>query len=165
VTFSAQPPSNMRFQITRRTQSGNNSDWIAVRIYYPVANAIVVTVNGTAPNITLLSTDSSDVTDYYNSCGANKFFYENATVAFIVTGAMNCQVHVTLSSSVQITSHLMLPINQFYSNGGVATFIDTMCAYLNITTDRLKVVGVTSGSTIVNWFVIPASTDPTTQTA
>jgi hypothetical protein len=155
MTFSAQPPSDMRFQIARRTLAGNNSDWIAVRIYYPVANAIVVTVNGSAPSVTLLSTDSSDVTDYMTVCGANKYFYENGTISFIVTGDMNCQVRVTLTSNVQVTSRLMVPIDQFYSNGGVATFIDMMCAYLNITTDRLKVAGVTSGSTIVNYFLLP----------
>jgi hypothetical protein len=89
-------------------------------------------------------------------CGANKYFYQNGTIDFIVTGAMNCQVRVTLSSNVQVTSRLMIPISQFYSNGGVATFIDTMCAFLNISTNQLKVVGATSGSTLVSYFILPA---------
>lgn len=53
----------------------------------------------------------------------------------------------------------MVTIDSFFNNGGVATFIDKMCAYLNITTDRMKVVGVTSGSTVVDYYVtMPVNT-------
>ena len=105
------------------------------------------------------------MTDRNTVCGANKYFYKNGTIAFIVTGDMNCQVRLTLTSNVQITSRLMVPIDSFYSNGGIATFIDMMCAYLNITTNRMKVVGVTSGSTIVDYQVtstINTTTDNST---
>jgi hypothetical protein len=156
MTFAAQPPSDMRFQIQRRTQSGNNSDWIAINIYYPVANAILVLIGQNPVNSTILATSNEDVTNRSTICGASKYFYKNGTIAFIVTGDMNCQVRVTLSSNVQITSRLMVSIDTFFNNGGVATFLDMMCAFLNITTDRLKVVGVYSGSTIVDFYVTPS---------
>jgi hypothetical protein len=123
-----------------------------------VANAISVLVNNVASNNSILATSSEDVTDRYNVCGANKYFYKNGTIAFIVTGDMKCQVRVTLTSNVQITSRLMVSMESFFSNGGVATFIDKMCAFLNITTDRMKVVGVTSGSTIVDFNLINSIT-------
>jgi len=146
----------MRFQLQRRTTAGNNSDWIAVTIYYPVANAIIVLIGQTPVNSTILATSDEDVTNRSTICGASKYFYTNGTIAFIVTGDMDCQVRVTLTSNVQITSRLMVPIDTFFNSGGVATFLDLMCAFLNITTDRLKVVGVYSGSTVVDFYVYPS---------
>jgi hypothetical protein len=157
LTFSAQPPSDMRFQIQQRTLTGNSSDWLAIRIYYPVANAITVMI-GRTPVDSILATSNEDVTNRSTICGANKYFYRNGTVAFIVTGALGCQVRVTLSSNVQITARLMVSMDSFFNNGGVATFIDKMCAFLNITTDRLKVVGVYEGSAIVDSYITPAVT-------
>jgi hypothetical protein len=155
MTFSAQPPSDMRFQIQKRTLSGNSSDWVAIRIYYPVANAISVLIGKNPVNDTILASSDEDVINRRTICGANKYFYKNGTIAFIVTGDMNCQVRVTLNSNVQITARLMVPIATFFDNGGVTTFLDRMCAFLNITTDRMKVVGVYEGSTIVDFYVIP----------
>jgi len=150
MSFSAQPPSDMRFQIQRRTLSGNASDWLAIRIYYPVANAITVMTRNNVVVDSILATSNEDVTNRTNVCGANKYFYKNGTIAFIVTGDAACQVRVTLNSNVQITARLMVNINTFFDNGGVATFVDRMCAFLNITTDRLKVVGVYEGSAVVD---------------
>jgi hypothetical protein len=147
----------MRFQIQKRTLTGNNSDWLAVRIYYPVANAITVMI-GRTPVDSILSTSDEDVTNRSTVCGANKYFYRNGTIAFIVTGDASCQVRVTLSSNVQITARLMVNISTFFDNGGVATFIDRMCSFLNITTDRLKVVGVYEGSAIVDSYITPTVT-------
>lgn len=159
MSFEAQPPSDMRFQIQQRVFGGNPSDWLAIRIYYPVANAISVFNRGNMTPITsILATSDTDVTSFPTTCGANKYFYRNGTIAFIVTGEGSCQVRVSLNSNVQITSRLMVDINSFFNSGGVATFIDRMTAFLNITTDRLKVVGVYTGSTIVDFYVTPSMT-------
>lgn len=129
--------------------AGNNSDWLAIWIYYPVANAITVMI-GRTPVDSILATSAEEVTNRSTVCGANKYFYKNGTIAFIVTGDPKCQVRVSLNSNVQITARLMVNINTFFNNNGVATFIDKMCAFLNITTDRLKVVGVYEGSAVVD---------------
>lgn len=130
---------------------------MAVRIYYPVANAISVFVktNPRKPVTSILSTSDLDVTNFTSQCGANKYFYRNGTVAVLITGEKFCQVRVSLNSNVQITSRLMVDIDTFFNNGGVATFVDRMCAFLEISTDRLKVVGVYAGSTIIDSYVTP----------
>lgn len=166
MTFSAQPPSDMQFKIQQRTLAGNASDWVAIRIYYPVANAITVMI-GRTPVDSILATSTEDVTNRTSVCGANKYFYKNGTIAFIVTGDPACQVRVSLNSNVQITARLMVNINTFFDNGGVATFVDRMCSFLNITTDRLKVVGVYEGSTVVDFAVtmpITTTSDNSTTT-
>lgn len=45
MSFASQPPSDMRFQLQKRNFSGDASEWIAVYIYYPIANFIAVSVN------------------------------------------------------------------------------------------------------------------------
>lgn len=41
MTYSSQPPSDSRFQIQKRLlPTGNEADWIIVRIYYPLPNAL-----------------------------------------------------------------------------------------------------------------------------
>ncbi len=62
---------------------------------------------------------------------------------------------MSLNSNIQVTARLMVSMNTFFDNGGVATFIDRMSSFLNITTDRLKVVGVFEGSAIVDCYVTP----------
>jgi hypothetical protein len=45
-------------------------------------------------------------------------------------------------------------MSSFFSADGVTKFIDRVCAFLNINDkSRLKVVGVSSGSTIVNAYL------------
>lgn len=55
---------------------------------------------------------------------------------------------------MRISATLQTTVTEFFTNGGVTTFIDRMCAYLSITTDRLKVVGVYSGSAIVDYVIV-----------
>lgn len=51
-------------------------------------------------------------------------------------------MRVTLTSSVQVTARLSVNITTFYDTIGVTTFLDQMSAFLGITTDRLKIVGI-----------------------
>jgi hypothetical protein len=55
MTFSAMPPIDMRLQFQKRTPQGNNSDWVIVRLYYPLPNSIrVQNSTGTVAPISLL---------------------------------------------------------------------------------------------------------------
>lgn len=46
MSFAAQPPSDMLFSFSLPTLDGDGTKWIGVKLYYPIANAISVTVNG-----------------------------------------------------------------------------------------------------------------------
>lgn len=76
-------------------------------------------------------------------------------VHFIVTGDANCNVRVTLQSSVQVTARLNVEISTFFENNGAVKFLDLISAFLSIPTNRLKIVGVYSGSTIVDFTISP----------
>ena len=90
-----------------------------------------------------------DLSTHTGTCGANNFHYENGTIEFVVNGKDSCQVRVRLSSYVQLSTRIDIPIADFYSNDGETTFITNICAFLGIDTGRLKIVGVRTGSTVV----------------
>ena len=56
--------------------------------------------------------------DHVDTCGANTFHYENGTIQFVVNGKDKCQVRVRLSSYVQLSVRIDVPIAEFYSNDG-----------------------------------------------
>lgn len=44
--MAAMPPIDMRYRIQRRLPSGNSSDWVVIKMYYPMPNSISVSVKG-----------------------------------------------------------------------------------------------------------------------
>jgi hypothetical protein len=44
--MAAMPPIDMRYRIQRRLPGGNSSDWVVIKMYYPMPNSISVSVKG-----------------------------------------------------------------------------------------------------------------------
>jgi hypothetical protein len=44
--MAAMPPIDMRYRIQRRLPNGNSSDWVIIKMYYPMPNSISVSVKG-----------------------------------------------------------------------------------------------------------------------
>lgn len=147
MTFESEPPIDMRFQIQQKTTTGNNSDWIIVKLYYPRPNSIRVQNRfGIVKPITLLDNNGENPLDT-SICGSNKYFYQNYTIHFVITGAKDCQVRVSLTNSIQLNARIDMDINLFFASDGQTKFIDRMCAVLGITdTSRVKIVAIFSGS-------------------
>lgn len=162
MSFSAVPPHNLQLQLQTRTVAGNSSNYIIVKLYYPLPNSIKVAVNNVVVKPLLL-------TDYNNGssllstlnrsqCGSNIYFYNNNTIEFVLTEAADCTAVVSLVDSISLTTHFSMDINSFFSSSAITNFINNLCALLQITdTSRVKVVGVFSGSTIVNAVIDAAS--------
>lgn len=144
----------MRFQFQRRTVTGNSSEFIVIKLYYPRPNSIRVMNRGNVIKpISLLDNNGEAGLDTA-VCGSNKFFYQNYTVHFVLTADKNCQVRVSLTNSIQLTARFSMDINDFFSNDGKTKFIDRMCAVLGIVdTSRLKIVGIYNGSVIIKAYI------------
>lgn len=157
LTYSGTPPSDSRFQIQKRSlPTGNPDDWVIIRIYYPLPNSIEVLVKNIHGKDQMIRPFpiregvAEDLTNHVDTCGANNFHFENGTIEFVVNGKDNCQVRVRLSSFIQLSVRLDIPIADFYTNDGETTFLTNICAFLGIDTGRMKIVGVDVGSTVVN---------------
>lgn len=57
-----------------------------------------------------------------------------------MTGARGCHVKVALIDSVWVTIRLQTTVNDFYNSDKDTKFIDRIGAFLNISTDQLKIV-------------------------
>lgn len=157
MTFSALPPLNLQLQLQKRTPLGNSSNYIIVKLYYPLPNSIRVTVNNAIQKPILLtdyiSADSPGLLSRLNTshCGSNIYYYTNSTIQFVITEAADCVAVISLVDSISLTTHFAVDINTFFSGDHLSNFINNLCALLKITdTSRVKVVGVYTGSVIVN---------------
>lgn len=156
LTYASQPPSDSRFQIQKRLlPTGNASDWVIIRIYYPLPNSLEVLVKNTTGTDIIVKPFAinngvaTDLRNHVDVCGANNFHYDNGTIEFVLNGKNNCQVRVRLSNFIKLSARLSIPVMTFYNNNGPTTFITNICAFLGIDPGRLKIVGVRNGSIIV----------------
>lgn len=60
--------------------------------------------------------------------------------------------------------HLTVNIDDFYNNNGLTTFIDKMCAFLGIPTNRLRIANVRSGSVYIDFNIVSEITGNTANT-
>lgn len=77
-----------------------------------------------------------------SACGANNYFYKNRTIHFTLNGKSDCSIQLRLLNWVQINMHLAMTIEDFLDNDKQTEFIDRIATFLDISTDKLKIVGV-----------------------
>ena len=83
-----------------------------------------------------------DLLNHTGACGANNYFYENNTIHFVITGDISCLVQIRLVNSVRISIRLTMKLEDVYNTGYQTNFINMMAAFLNIPTDRMRIVGI-----------------------
>ena len=89
-----------------------------MKLHYPFPNSIrvenMITKQVIRPIPLLDLSAEEDLNTKTNICGANKFFYENYTIHFVVNGAKDCRVRITLTNSIQLTAHFAMNVENFY---------------------------------------------------
>ena len=125
-----------------------------MKLHYPRPNSIRVQNRAGTVRPIPLEDDSAEAGLDVTVCGSNKFFYQNYTIHFVLTGHIDCQVRVSLTNSIQLTARFAMDINDFFDNDGKTLFIDRMCALLQIEDySRVKVVGIYNGSVVLTAFI------------
>lgn len=153
MSFVTMPPLDMTLQLQKRTPAGNNSNWVIIKLYYPLPNSIRIFVDGVRQS-PIITTDITSINlrrELNTSiCGDNIYFFSNRTINVVLTEALNCSVKISVADSIQLTTHFALNASDFFTDTVMSNFIDNLCALLGITDNsRVKIVGVHSGSTIV----------------
>lgn len=87
-------------------------------------------------NITLNSSQT------YLKCGANNYFFRERFVEYVITADTACIVEIRLINSVQISTRLAMTVEDFFDNDSRTKFVDRIASFLQISTDRLKIVGI-----------------------
>lgn len=71
-----------------------------------------------------------------------------------MTGEEDCVVTISQLETVQISTRIEMDIDQFYATNGPMLFIDKMAAFLGIPNDKLRIVSIIEGSTIIDYEVV-----------
>jgi hypothetical protein len=87
LTYASTPPSDSHYQIQKRLMpTGNATDWVIIRIYYPLPNSLDVLVTNSSGTDQIIKPYPiiegvyANLSQYSNICGANNFFYKNGTI-------------------------------------------------------------------------------------
>lgn len=62
-------------------------------------------------------------------------------------------VETIVTNSVKVSLRLDTTVDDFYKNDMASSFIDKMTAFLGISMDRIRIVGVRAGSVIVDFTI------------
>ncbi len=155
MSFASMPPLSMQYQIQKRSPGGNSSNYIIVKLQYPKPNMIQIKVNGIVQDPILVTDTGLDRNLSLSTCGDNAYFYTNYTTHFVITEDINCLVDLALTDTIQLTTHFAMNATSFMATDLLSRYIDRLCSMLGITdTSRVKVVGVLSGSTIVQTIIL-----------
>lgn len=62
-------------------------------------------------------------------------------------------VHVVETKQVFVTMRFEISVFDFYKDNGEASFIDKISGFLGVSSDRIRIVNVRSGSVIIDFVV------------
>ena len=161
LTFSQTMPSGVNYQL----RTGRPEDWIIVKVHSenPATMGFYLR-KGRRPKrpVIVKPGESLDLSKYKNLCGVNFYDQEMRNMYFVLTGEDNCYGKVKIINSLKLSTRLNIDPAEFFSSGLDVEFIDKMAALLGIEADRIRIVEVVEGSTIVKVAVdsdLPAEED------
>ena len=149
ITFSQSLPSGVRYEL----KGPHDSDFAMFKVYSENPATMSIYVNGSKrpkKPIVLKEGQTLDLSKYKTRCGTNYYDASNRIMYFLLITKGKCFVHVKLVNSLKLSTRLNIDPETFYDTGGVTTFLDRMAALLEIPVDRIRIVGIRKGSTIVD---------------
>ena len=155
LEYSATMPSGILYKLSAPTET----DYIIVKLRSenPAPMFLKKQNNRIANGILGANNEYSFEAPF--SCGQNFIFRENDqtnTIVFLITAEQDCEITVENNNVIELTAKLAVAVADFYSNDGPTTFVQNMAALLGVSFDRVRIVRVYEGSTIVE-FVVTSS--------
>ena len=144
VSFSNDIPIELDFEL-----QGQDSDYSILTIQYNTSKSIKVVnaITGESINPFITMPTSSPQILPSHPCGAYIFSRNQDYVQFKVTGESTCKLLVQQANSLIANIRYDIAVDDFFSAGGIAPFIDKLAAVLNIPSIRIRVVEIYQGST------------------
>lgn len=91
-------------------------------------------------------------------CGENRYAGVKNVLEFYITP--DCPLVVRPRDAITLGVRLEFTVAEFFSNGGVTSFVDNMAASLGIHKADIRVVSVYEGSVIVDFQILSNILDP-----
>ena len=153
-------PKKMRWRLDTK----NAAHGITVMLRYEGAQARAVLVNGEEVpyNKWQASADIVGQGGYgpitQSFCGENRYVAVDNILEFFISG--ECEIEIQPRDAIMTKVRMEWTMEKFFDNGGTTAFIDRLCASLGIHASTVKVVGVNSGSVVVDYEITPSEDEP-----
>jgi hypothetical protein len=163
IVYTGTPPVNQFFRLENSNTGVQQG--LTVRIAYPSALSRSIVKNEEVVEMN----QWSDMYKNYGPvrqdfCGENRYTAVDNTLEFYIDGG--CELQIQERDAIQTKVRMEWSLNDFYAKGGTTTFVDRLAASLGIHASTIKIVGVYTGSLIVDYFIYQASgADATTLAA
>ena len=87
------------------------------------------------------------------TCGENRYIGVKNILEFYITPG--CVLKIQPRDAIQTMVRMEWTMNEFFDNGGTTAFIDRVAGSLGIHASTIKVVGVYTGSVVVDYEITP----------
>lgn len=166
MTFNSGVPSSASFRLQHFPKQGKELDYIIMHMKFDSPVGIELKVNGTRKD-PILPNANVKLEDRTTECGAHHYNEDTRELEFVLT--QECVIYYEKLTTLKVTMHLSVNIDDFYKNDGLTTFKDKMCAFLGIPTNRLRIANVRAGSVYIDFHVVSENTgnnaDPNAEAA
>jgi len=154
MTFNSGVPDTASFRLQHFPKQGKELDYIIMYMRFDNPASIELQVNGTmvTPNLPAAKVDLETKT---TECGNHNYNEDTRELEFVLT--QECVVLYKKLTTLKVTMHLTVNIDDFYKNDGLTTFVDKMCAFLGIPTNKLRIANVRSGSVYIDFNIVSDS--------
>jgi len=154
LLYQTTVPEQMKFKL----ENYGDFWWTVVNMRYERPNVIEVWnmnnstfINPFRPDQNVNLTDMATNPD---NCGANIYDSANDTIWFILNNLPTCVLKVRTIDGIRITMHLQTTVADFYSNNGVASFIDKISAFLGLDMSTIRIASINTGSVVVGFAIV-----------
>ena len=146
VSYTGTPPAAQLFGLYGATET----DFLKVRVDFTDPLAMRVYLNGKVkPQNELKNGVMQPLTGA--RCGENRWDSINAVLEFTLQGGDSaCEVEVKALESIQLTVRMNSTVDDFFATEGELSYIERLALQLGIATNRIKIVGVYTGSVVVD---------------
>lgn len=150
LQFTGTPAKKMRFKLF--SQDANAK--MTIRIKYPSAQSRGITKDGEVVN---MNQWNETLRGYgpimQTTCGENRYIGVENILEFYLTAG--CELHIQPRDAIQTMVRMEWTMDEFFNNGGTTTFVDRVAGSLGIHASTIKVVGVYTGSVVVDYEIEP----------
>jgi len=151
LQYTVTVPEQLKFKLETYVQPW----WVIISMWYERPNVIEVWNMFNNTFISPFRPDQKiDLTTMVDQCGANIYNSNNCTITFVLNSQPGCVLKVRTINAIKITMHLTNTVEDFYSNDGQTTFIDKISTFLGLDMGRIRIAGISSGSTIVDFAIV-----------
>lgn len=96
--------------------------------------------------------------DHTDRCGAAIYDNQWDTIRIMFNKDPDCDLNIVMVSAIKVEMKFDLSYDDFFSNGHDQTFTSGVADFLGISMDRIRIVNIRAGSTIIDYYIMPDST-------